>query len=833
MTARYGQLSYTSFDTAEHTGGWQVKETSADLSTDEVQALTAGVRTVFRPAEPMPAYPTPEQLARGPRRLAYGRLDRQRAGYWHTVPAGSDSTGRPGNVFAHTMIDRSAADRSERPIQWWRSADWLCPYGPTAVAAAALPAAPPAPGTAVTKASVVAFALDPDTWRLATLFVLLDAVAAAMAGGPPVVLGVESAESAAQWIGLVSFLMSAGTAATFNFSTFDRADQLTLARQSRQHLTAVPVDDVDQLPDDVVAIGETTTLYLGELDREPHRTADGQTITVSPWSAMAQVVLLDAGSAAQVLDDIDHYAGQVADAGLHPAWPMAMSVAHRDEFADALTEARAVIAAHSPRAASDSVVARTVAEVMRSTLGTSTEDAWRAVRATPDGPAADVASVTYLRRALGDAQWLDQPGALPVSEGRFERLAVPQELREAIGPALESAGAAGPERVLRTADLLLRAGIRDDRVLAALETEVAATAAEPAPVWVGRPATRYGVATRLALAAVLLRRAADDQADTAATVSTEVLDWLADGVKTPAWQEMSRAEPWDRTWTRAALRGLREDRQPAGEPADRWAALWWLRVSGSPRFAELAAARVWSPEELLAAAGDTPLPGAATVRTLAASPDSPGVDRLARTVLATNCDDVAVACAAVRVFDPRTWVEQGYTTSHQAPYTPLWEQAVTGLDPADVHRDFAVRLVTFAAIAAATGAPYPQACNALAANVAIAGDVFRHLIALVDAYVVNPLSVLAVAALRWSQSGDDVDAVYDGVDDLVWQVARHVLRTRHPEALDVNAIAAAMAQLSGEAGDGAVRRHRKTVARLLARRHELQTAPMARTRWSQ
>jgi hypothetical protein len=111
--------------------------------------------------------------------------------------------------------------------------------------------------------------------------------------------------------------------------------------------------------------------------------------------------------------------------------------------------------------------------------------------------------------------------------------------------------------------------------------------------------------------------------------------------------------------------------------------------------------------------------------------------------------------------------------------------------------------------------------------------VFRHLVGLVDAYVISPVSVLAVAALRWSQAGDDVDAVYDGVDDLVWQVARQVLRTRHPEALDVNAIAAEMARLTGEANDGAVRRHRKTVARLLARRHEMQTAPMARTRWSQ
>ncbi|WP_308289856.1 hypothetical protein [Mycolicibacterium mageritense] len=107
------------------------------------------------------------------------------------------------------------------------------------------PTAPPAPGDVVTKDSVVAFALDTRTWRLATLFALLDAVAAALDGGPPVVLGVESPDSAAQWIGLVSFLMSAGTAAQLTFSTFDRADQVMLALHGGQLLTAVPLADLD------------------------------------------------------------------------------------------------------------------------------------------------------------------------------------------------------------------------------------------------------------------------------------------------------------------------------------------------------------------------------------------------------------------------------------------------------------------------------------------------------------------------------------------------------------------------------------------------------------
>lgn len=825
MTPRYGQLSYTSFDTAAHTGGWQVKETSPEVTPEEVRILTAGVRTVFRAAPPLPAYPTPEQLERGPRRLAYGRIDRQRAAYWHTVPAGSDSTGRPGNVFAHALIDRNAGDRSRRPIEWWRSDGWLCPYGPHAVAGATLPAEPPGPGFAVTRDSVVQFALDPDAWRLATLFGLLDAVAAALSGGPPVVLGVESVDAAAQWIGLVSFLMSPGTAASLNFSTFDRADQLGLARQSSQHLTAVPLDDLDQLPEDVVAISETGTLSLGELGSVPHRTADGRAIEVTAWSVMAQVALLDAESAHRLLDDIDRYAAHVADAGLHPAWPMAMSVVHREEFADALAEAHEVITAYSPRAAADSLVARTVADVMRSALGDTAAEAWRAVQQTSDGPAADLAAATYLSRALTDERWLARPGPIPARHRRFEYRAVPRELHDTIGVAMARARAEGPERVVRLADLLLRSGVDDERVDRALRADVLPALADPAaaPDLLTRLGGEVGVPTRLALGAMLLRDRVDD------LPGNDVLDWLADGVTAPAPDELWHAEPWGPAWSRAALRGARNVAGAAEDPADRWAGLWWLRVSGSARFADVAAGSMWHPEELLVAAGDAPVPAAAAVRTLLGGAACPAMDRLARGVLGANTDDVAVACAAVRVFDPRTWIEQGYATSHQQAYTPLWQQAVDTVGAAAVDGRFAGRLVTFAAIAAVAGYPYPTACAALAADAAVAADAFGLLVALVEGYVLNAVSVLAVAALRWS---DDAVGGSDAVEEVIGRVAQHVLTTRGPEMIDAGMVAATMAQLCGDPSDAAIRRHRKTVQRLLTRRFEMPTAPAVRTQWS-
>ena len=269
------------------------------------------------------------------------------------------------------------------------------------MARAELPTDPPGPSGMVTRDSVVEFACDTGTWRLATLFGLLDAVAAAIDGGPLVVLGVDSVDTAAQWIGLVSFLMSPGTARMLNFSTFDRAEQLGFAMRVGQHLSAVPRADLIDAPAGAVTIDETETLSLGELGGEPHQTAAGQPIAVTAWSAMAQVAMLDPDSTRLLLADIDAFSAHVTDTGLHPAWPMAMSVATHLRFADAADEARSVIARHSPRGTvADAAIVHTITDVVRAVAGASTADALAVAREVPDGLAALVADAIYLSRAI-------------------------------------------------------------------------------------------------------------------------------------------------------------------------------------------------------------------------------------------------------------------------------------------------------------------------------------------------------------------------------------------------------------------------------------------------
>ncbi len=831
MIIRHGQLAYTSFDNPGSVGGWQIKQISGALSAAEAQTLVAGVRTAFDAVDPLPAYPIPEQLERGPRRLAYRRIDARSAGYWHTVPAGSDNTGRPGNVFAHAVLDRDpdAAPR-HRPIQRWRSPQWLCPYGAAEVARAVLPDEAPGPAAEVTKDSVVAFVLDTSTWRLATLFGLLDAVWAALDGGAPVVLGAESVDAAAQWIGLVSFLMSPGTAARLNFSTFDRADQLGLALQGTQHLTAVPVVDLPRVPAGVVVIDETATLSLGELEGEPHRTATGQPIAVTPWSAMAQVVMLESRSARAVLDDIDRYAAQVEDTALPPAWPIAMAVAadDEDEYADAHAEAHSVIAAHTPRGvAPGSAVGATISAVLCALVGSSTADAWHAVQHAPAGSASELADVTYLRRAITDETWLNQLGPIPVGPRQLQRTSVLAELSAAVGPALEQARGTGPDQVVRLVDFLLRAGLDDDQLSAALSRDVVAALCDPqsGPRLIRRLGQRIGAEARLALATESLK--VTGHRDGLTELSDEVLDWLAEGITAPAPSELTHANPWNATWNRAALRGARAQHLGPADAADRCAWLWWLRICGSERFEQAVAAGVWDPAELLAAAGGAP-PGLSVLPTLLGSPDSAALAALASAVLEANAEDTAVACAAVRLLEPRIWVQEGHIQTYLATYSPHVDAALQVLGPDRLHPDFMVRLLILAVVATIAGQPYPDGCAALAADPALRAPAVAQVAALTDDHIITPAAVLAASLVRAAtESGGSAL----GVDDLLAQAAQQIVATRDFTDQEIDDAAELMAQMSGIEPEGAsLRRNRKLVTKLLARRADAPSSLTARIR---
>ncbi|MFG1929945.1 hypothetical protein ACGFK1_04730 [Mycobacterium sp. NPDC048908] len=462
--ARYAQLIYTSFnDGSGSGGGWQVKAQAGDLTAAECQELTARVVARFDVGDPLPTYPTPDEIAGRPARLVYATLDGDTAGYWHTVDAGMDATGRPGNVMAHVLFDRSITTPTAlRPIQLWGSPQWLRPYGAAEVAAATLnEKTVPEPTPQIGAASVISFLTGTTIDRQSVFRVLLDAVYAAMAGGPGVMLITGDLDSGPRWIAAVSFFMSPGTARRFSWSTHDDP-ALAAADLSRGiHLVVVARARVADAPDgEWIAIDEFSEPGIGQLG-STHQTASGA-ITVTGWSVLAEGVLADELLATRLLAQQDRIAAEIGDQGLTPVWPLAVAVRRDDELSEFHIDADQVIADDAPRHA-DNVewIAATVAAAAAATAPANSADAYeRFLQARQRRTGVAAAAQRLLHNVLNDPEWIlgGQLAELP-----NEPVADLEPLQPAVAAALETAtewGSTDPVQGLRAqlriAELLTR-----------------------------------------------------------------------------------------------------------------------------------------------------------------------------------------------------------------------------------------------------------------------------------------------------------------------------------------------------------------------------------------
>lgn len=420
---RWGQLTYTSFDRHDgQGGGWQVKDTTGDLAPEEVELLHAQVQTQFDSGRDLPRFPTPAEIDALPRRLVHAQaaIRGSETALWHHAPAGNDASGRPGNVFAHAVLDRHPdAPDPIRPIERWRSHDWLTPFGSEQVRAATLRTTdPPAPGP-LNRRTIASWLFALRQWRMQTLYVLADALRAAISGGPPVVLGVEDLDETANWIAALSFAMSAGSARTVNFSTLERPTTLDKAVARSLHIVGVPREDLPALKrrPGIVVIDPAVHPEIGDLDGEPHRTARGDRVEVGEWSVLISELFADPETIVGAVDAIDQVVGTVGDIRLDPAWPAAM-VVWRRAGADSRREAARVLATCAPphlRSIPDLYDAAVAA--WRGELGGRVETAWRQVKRCggdhPDVPVTmpgEIAVRSYAELALADEPWLAEVG---------------------------------------------------------------------------------------------------------------------------------------------------------------------------------------------------------------------------------------------------------------------------------------------------------------------------------------------------------------------------------------------------------------------------------------
>lgn len=458
-TARFAQLTYSSFERGDGgRGGWQVKEVAGTVTDDEQRFLVAGVATGLDDGRGIPSLPTAAELDVRPRRLVYapvpsatGELS---AAYWHTTSAGQDSSGRPGNVFAHVLLDRGPAAPVPplRPSDLILAPQWLRPFGAQAVLGAALREVPPPPWADVVlgRSEVVAFLVDEATWRPGLLAALLDAVHAAMAApdGPPVVLAVTDPERGVRWIAAVCHLMSAGTSRRLFWSTHERASGLPRLAEKHIRFAVLPAEELAAPVDTsgiVLIVDGEETVELGDLPHgESHRTRphNGE-IAVTPYSVVAAVVLQDPGLAEAVLERQDQIAAEANDPDLPCGWPLAVAVLERaDELGDVQPEARRLVH-EGPRAPLPRALARRVRRLLAGSLGHTAADALDQAEALGAGhPAYGDAVNVYYRRAIEDRGWLvdEEPRrARPVLPPE----ALDEELVEHASVALDACTAEG------------------------------------------------------------------------------------------------------------------------------------------------------------------------------------------------------------------------------------------------------------------------------------------------------------------------------------------------------------------------------------------------------
>ncbi|SHI87454.1 hypothetical protein SAMN02745244_01242 [Tessaracoccus bendigoensis DSM 12906] len=199
------QLLYGSADqiTGRSVGGWGTLQATPDLTPETRKALLA-LTSVALPVT-LPQFPSAWQLAT---RAVRFRSDPQGSLYaaCRSAEAGTDHTGRPGNVVSHCALVE-AVD-GVRPVDWFFAEGWAAPFGPRQIAETRLPDRLTAPGGWADTARW----LRADPGRIARIRWIVDVAFALLLDTRRVLLVAPSTEEAARWVSVLSWLLDSDLA---------------------------------------------------------------------------------------------------------------------------------------------------------------------------------------------------------------------------------------------------------------------------------------------------------------------------------------------------------------------------------------------------------------------------------------------------------------------------------------------------------------------------------------------------------------------------------------------------------------------------------------------
>lgn len=476
----WAQLTYSSFDRDQGSGGWQVKDLTGAPSDDETKLLQKSVVTGFDFHGDVPTYPSTEEITGWPRRFSFVRTPLG-GRFVHAVQAGRDSTGRPGNTYSHVALDRRMSGPAEAdylPIDLWKSAAFETPYGVEQILKTEVHGTP--------EQTVGEFAGAPTALSIMSmpgyrepLMAAIDALGQVQHGRGMLVLVTDRQDWAALLISAMSRLTSPGAARSLSFSLYERARALQTAKNEGITVAVVPSADVEEI-DPAAATFVIVDGEIPESSADTHVVAHGAPIPRTDFSRMVESIhatdpalltsvvegLSGSGTdatqrSASAADDATGHLG--LDDELSPsdvnrldiAWPLAMLIRHRTQMpfaAEAVAAAERVILRSSPISVGRSatflpavreVIAGAVAGVNAGHSG-GVADAGSMWAALLERDQSDSALATallehaYLLAAIFDEKWLDS-GTAPVGDGAWWNLDDGGELRVAVRDALETA----------------------------------------------------------------------------------------------------------------------------------------------------------------------------------------------------------------------------------------------------------------------------------------------------------------------------------------------------------------------------------------------------------
>lgn len=318
------QLIYASADQipGRQVGGWGVVHSTPDLTPTTSQRLQA-LTSVALPST-MPQFPSAQQLAARSVRYRVDPVGTQ-AFACHSVEAGTDHTGRPGNVVSHGALLPVVA--SLRPVDWFFSEGWATPYGPRQIADARLASELPAPGGWADTAAW----LHADPSRIERLKWIVDVASTILLSTQRLALKAPTLAEAARWASVVSWLLDAATANQVRIRIGE--DQATAVEQLEKVPVIVGVD-IDLAPGSLRGLPVIDTGW--QLDAERALTGGrwelpiGQSFPASGLTSLAaDLVFADDQVAAAVFERRDELIARFRAEGNH------LLVAHEITFLQA------------------------------------------------------------------------------------------------------------------------------------------------------------------------------------------------------------------------------------------------------------------------------------------------------------------------------------------------------------------------------------------------------------------------------------------------------------------------------------------------------------------